>query len=222
MAMSMIFYSAKPSTVSCPICRASPGTYFAEDEDIECSKCKMIYRRSIFRTSAQPSPGFSATNHVPNNEFDRKQTRPVLDGSLSELKAKRSIDEDDEMVLFRRVRIKTSIMNTSEDSHLADSEVTEKPIADQGSPNTCTPLPYHILDLQGEPIFQNDWDVRDERHISALLQHFGTNWQGIADFAGGRVTVRNKIAILAVFCRGIWRRVYLEYGVDRRTVIHRA
>lgn len=221
MAMSMIFHSAKPSTTSCPICNASPGTDFAEDEDIECGKCKMIYRRSVFGTSAQPVPGFLMTDHVPSNECDRKQNRPALDGSSSELKAKRFIDEDDEMALFRRVRIKTS-MNTAKDPHLVDSDISKNLFEDQGSPDLHTSLPRHIPDHRGEPIFQDDWNVRDERHLSALFQHFGTNWQGLVDFTGGRITVRNKMAILAVFCRGIWRRVYLEYGDDRRIVIHRA
>jgi hypothetical protein len=101
----------------CPKCREIPIDDVAEDEDIESRKCKMMYRLSVSRMS----PSLS-TMGVSSGEFEPQQIEPVFDSSSTQLKRKRIADEDEEMTLFRRVRIKTSII-ASADSRPIDSDV---------------------------------------------------------------------------------------------------
>lgn len=114
VAMSMVFNSAKATNMYCPTCREDNGDDFAEDEDIECRKCKMVYRRSISWTTPEPLPSFSMTTAqttpVSEADFMDLDVSRVEGASKGKAKRKKPHDEDEEMALFRRVRIKTSIV----------------------------------------------------------------------------------------------------------------
>ncbi|OBT71103.1 hypothetical protein VF21_09512 [Pseudogymnoascus sp. 05NY08] len=147
VAMSLIFDSAKHSTWYCPKCRKPPADDFATDKDIECRKCKMIYRHSVVsKISPKPLPSFSTTDHTLSS-VEPEQIGPTR------LKGTGTIDDDEEMALFCRVRIKTSITPPSEDFRHTDS-----------NPKSSY------------------WTVAEQNNFPALLRHFGTDWNGIAKF----------------------------------------
>lgn len=116
--MSMVFNSAKASNMYCPTCREDNGDDFAEDDDIECRKCKMVYRRSISWTSPKPLPSYSMTTAqmTPSTVIQPADVVITEDISFVPRKRKAPLDEDEEMALFRRVRIKTSIVLPAPDS----------------------------------------------------------------------------------------------------------
>lgn len=109
--MSLIFDSAKLSARDCPKCRENPRGDFAEDKDIECRRCKMIYRLSVSKILSRPLPSLSGTDHTLSSiEVEPEKIAPIkLNGAAI-------IDDDEEMALFRRVRIRTSIIPPTEDS----------------------------------------------------------------------------------------------------------
>jgi len=84
--MSMVFNIAEESGNDCPKCHEHNDDAFTEGQDVECRKCKMIYRRNLVRTLTNP--------YSPRDDGRRKN----FDG------------EDEEISLFRRVRLKTSAM----------------------------------------------------------------------------------------------------------------
>jgi len=97
----------------CPKCHQANGSDLAEDEDIECQNCKMVYRCSILQTSI---PRFSEQTGTVTPAFEMTPTEIEIPdgGNLNEGskgKRKKPHDEDEEMALFRRVRIKTSIVD---------------------------------------------------------------------------------------------------------------
>lgn len=143
--MSLVFDSAKLSRY-CPKCRETSGGDFAADKDIECRKCKMIYRLSIY--ISKPLSSFLATDHTLSSvKVEPEQIGPT------KLKRARVIDDDEEMALFRRVRIKTLISPRSKDYR------------------------YTASDPQS-----SYWTVEEQNNFPALLRHFGSDWHGIAKF----------------------------------------
>jgi hypothetical protein len=117
VAMSMIFTSSKASDMHCPKCREDNGDEYAEDEDIECRNCSMVYRRSISWTTLEPLPSFSmkTAQITPSTGFSPPS-------KVTSRKRKRQQDEDEEMGIFRRVRIKTSIVLPSPSSRPSSPE----------------------------------------------------------------------------------------------------
>jgi hypothetical protein len=69
------------------------------------------------------------------------------------MKRKRPYDEDYEMTLFRRVRIKTLIE---------------------------PPTPFDSHNERNLRQTSSYWSVLEQEEFPALLQHFGTDWLGIA------------------------------------------
>jgi len=137
----------------CPKCREDNGDNVSEDEDIECWKCKMVYRRLISSNSSQPL--------LSSSMMTAETTLPMdfqVPENVSSLKTKRKMprDEDYEMTLFRRVRIKTLI---------------ELP---------ATPAPFDSQNRSN--IFQTSsyLTVPEQTDFPALLRHFGSDWHGIA------------------------------------------
>ena len=73
-------------------------------------KCKMVYRRSVSITSVPPSsrsPGSSSTENF--NDYGKSSFSSDLSPTSISRKRQRSHDEEQEVALFRRVRIKTEI-----------------------------------------------------------------------------------------------------------------
>jgi hypothetical protein len=159
----------------CPKCREIPGDDVAEDEDIECRKCKMIYRLSVSRMS----PSLSTTG-ASSGEFEPEQIEPVFDSSSTQLKRKRIVDEDQDMTLFRRVRIKTSIIASAAESRPIDSDVIKTPFAGQDGLNSTNPMSFEMQDRQNLEQTSSYWSVPEQTDFPALLRHFGTDWHGIA------------------------------------------
>jgi hypothetical protein len=94
-----------------PKCREDNGVHVPEDDDIECWKCKMVYRRSISWISSLPllSSSMMTAKITPAAEALPIESQIPENVSSSKTKRKKSHDEDNEMALFRRVRIKTLI-----------------------------------------------------------------------------------------------------------------
>lgn len=175
MAMSMIFDSAKPSTMYCPKCREMPPNNVKEDEDIECVKCKMIYRRSISRIL----PSTLTAGHI-SDEVEPQQIEAVSDRTSTKLKRKRPVDEDEEMVPFRRVRINTSIVLSDWASRFVGSKVITQP---------PSPTAVHMQDRQEPEVPSSYWSIPDQTDFLDLLRHFGTDWHGIASFMRSKTHV---------------------------------
>jgi hypothetical protein len=133
--MSMVFNSAKATNMHCPKCHEDNGDDFTEDEDIECRKCKMVYRRTISWTSPQSLPSFSMTTAQITPAIEIPQARFEVTENVPSSKSKRKLphDEDEEMALFRRVRIKTLIVLPAPDSRPGSPE-NEDIIEDQEPP----------------------------------------------------------------------------------------
>jgi hypothetical protein len=117
--MSMVFNSAKAMNMYCPKCRVGNGDNAPEDEDIECWKCKMVYRRSISRTLYQPSliSWIMTAQITPATATSVKEFQLPENVSSSKMEHKTLHDEDYEMALFRRVRIKTLVEFPAPDSY---------------------------------------------------------------------------------------------------------
>jgi len=108
--MSMVFNSANAANMSCPKCHDKNGHSTAQDEDIECRKCKMVYRRSVFIASVLPSSRSRGSSSMEG--LDARAISafiPEFPPSLNSRKRRKPHDEEKEMALFRRVRIKTEI-----------------------------------------------------------------------------------------------------------------
>ncbi|KAL2066145.1 hypothetical protein VTL71DRAFT_2216 [Oculimacula yallundae] len=112
VAMSMIFKSSnyKEDVLCCPQCSDSNEDTRDYDQDIECRKCRMVYRQSL---SISLAP-LDASSLIPRDIFPRQDAidaPPTLDPKPLRPSRKRSrvhIEVED-IALFRRVRIKTEI-----------------------------------------------------------------------------------------------------------------
>ncbi|KAG4442391.1 hypothetical protein IFR05_002093 [Cadophora sp. M221] len=106
--MSMVFKSKEAWNMSCPNCRDENSDNFAKDEDIECRKCKMVYRRSmtVIRTD-----GLRIVPEAEHSSDAALPFGPKLELAREARAKKRNAphDEENEMALFRRVRIKTEV-----------------------------------------------------------------------------------------------------------------
>jgi hypothetical protein len=163
--MSLVFDSTYRSTWYCPKCREPLTGDSATDKDIECHKCKMIYRHSVVSNiSPKPLSSFSTTDHILSSvEVEREQIGPT------KLKRTRTIDDDDEeMALFRRVRIKTSITSPPKDFRNTDPNPTS-----------------------------SYWSVQEQNNFPALLRHFGTDWSGIATFMTNKTEIQVRNTFLS-------------------------
>jgi len=111
VAISIIFNSARAIHDYCPKCREDNGDYFPAYKDIKYWKYKIMYRRSILWNSSQPllSSSMMTTRITPATEILPMEFQVPEILSSSERKRKMPHDEDNEMALFRRVRIKTFI-----------------------------------------------------------------------------------------------------------------
>lgn len=165
MAMSLVFDSTYRSTWYCPKCREPLKGDSATDKDIECHKCKMIYRHSfVSNISPKPLSSFSTTDHtLSSGEVEREQIGPTG------LKRTRTIDDgDEEMALFRRVRIKTSITPPSKDFRNTDPNPTS-----------------------------SYWSLQEQSIFPALLRHFGTDWSEIATFMTNKTETQVRNTFLS-------------------------
>jgi hypothetical protein len=158
VAMSMIFNSAKATNMCCPKCRENNGDKLPEDKDIECWKCKMVYRRSISWNSSQLplSSSMMTAEITPATEALPRGLQVPENVSSLKTKPKAPYDEDNEMALFRRVRIKTTI---------------ELP---------APPAPFDSQNQSNIQQTSSYWSVPEQTDFPALLRHFGTDWHGIA------------------------------------------
>ncbi|KAL3417993.1 vegetative cell wall protein gp1 [Phlyctema vagabunda] len=150
VAMSMIFNSEDAINKRCPKCRDDNGNNGSEDEDVECRKCKMVYRRSISRMGSMLLLSSSMMTGETTLPMEFQVSENV---SSSKMKRKRSHDEDYEMTLFRRVRIKTLIELPAPSDPRIESNIQQT---------------------------SSYWSVYEQTHFPTLLQYFGTDWHGIA------------------------------------------
>jgi hypothetical protein len=143
----------------CPKCREDNGDNVSEDEDIECWKCTTVYRRIISLNLSQPLLSSSMSSSMMTAETTLPMEFQAPE-NVSSLKTKRKMphDEDYEMTLFRRVRIKT----------LIELPVPPAPFDSQNQRNIIQSSSY--------------WSIPEQTDFPALLRHFGTDWHGIAKF----------------------------------------
>jgi hypothetical protein len=141
----MVFNSTRSWGMSCPKCHQGSGTDFAEDHDIECGRCKITYRRSLIWKPAQTGSEAKRENGPPIDP----DLIAGLDTKLNGLKLKRTLDEGEEVALFRRVRIQTSIALPAENSRpgpLASDETSTsdniRPLAHTGTSGCC----YQVIE----------------------------------------------------------------------------
>ncbi|CZR68083.1 uncharacterized protein PAC_17982 [Phialocephala subalpina] len=112
--MSMVFVSKKNPSQSCPACQQDNGDGFEEDQDVECKKCGVTFRRTVTRVfESKKTPEIPVMVSHPSA---RDLSSLILNHGRGELKRKRESDEDEEMALFRRVRVKTSVVLPSKTS----------------------------------------------------------------------------------------------------------
>ncbi|CZR66941.1 uncharacterized protein PAC_16841 [Phialocephala subalpina] len=91
--MSMIFTSKKKTmSQSCPVCQQEDNDPCKENQDLECANCGIIFRRTFSRAIETSLLKFQAPSP---QHFE-----------VTKLKRKRPEDEEEDMALFRRVRIK--------------------------------------------------------------------------------------------------------------------
>ncbi|CZR53653.1 uncharacterized protein PAC_03533 [Phialocephala subalpina] len=102
--MSMVFTSKKKPSQSCPACRRENSGRFKEDQDIECTNCGIIFRRIVGKVVDTSLSQFQTPLSLPVAIEDLPS--PQLHG-VGKLKRKRAEDEEEDMALFRRVRVKT-------------------------------------------------------------------------------------------------------------------
>jgi len=117
VVMSMVFNSQSP-IMNCPKCFADNTA--EDDEDIECERCHMICGRSVDIESLEPDqiPSSPQTEPPSLDNIDPQDFCPLVHMAekSSQSKRKRNKDDDEEMALFRRVRIKTSIFLLAKES----------------------------------------------------------------------------------------------------------
>ncbi|KAL2064339.1 hypothetical protein VTL71DRAFT_4833 [Oculimacula yallundae] len=104
--MSMVFKSQDSTDRSCPKCRDENTDVIAKDEDIECRKCKMIYRRCVAIVKMVELVTVELISDTA------MLSRLKVDSHRAMRTKKRSLphDEESDMALFRRVRIRTEVV----------------------------------------------------------------------------------------------------------------
>jgi hypothetical protein len=115
--MSMVFQSTKASNLFCPKCQKENGEECADGGDVECSNCRMIYQRSISWTPSQQMRSFSDLAPFKSiADIEPLDFQSTITANLLARKGKVLLDEDEDIALYRRVRIQTSIVIPAERS----------------------------------------------------------------------------------------------------------
>lgn len=132
--MSMVFTSKKPSQ-SCPACRCENSDQFKENQDVECTNCGITFRRTVsivvdtLLKSQEPLSLPSVTEDLLLLQYFE----------VGKLKRKRFEDEEEDIALFRRLRIKDLSVGTPFDTLIA------LPVAITTSSNSTSAVPIEAV-----------------------------------------------------------------------------
>ena len=113
-------------------------------------RCKMVYRRSVSITSVPPSsrsPGSSSTENL--NDYGKSGFSSDLSPTSNSRKRQRPHDEEKEVALFRRVRIKTEIK-------VLAAEPRNRPSATHGYEDDPYLDPWLLRMLKAEKALENE------------------------------------------------------------------
>ena len=117
--MSMIFRHNVADHSVCPGCATKRTiTWLKENETVDCLECGMAYSHHVVEHGQVDSPT-SRPSIIDVSEPDRKTRQPrprLLQVGLRPPKRKREYAADDDMRLFRRVRIIDEVKNSSKDN----------------------------------------------------------------------------------------------------------